>query len=288
MTEEEFVRDAFLEGKIGPYLKNGFRSSLDYIGFPQDLVESLFISIENLKTEDFTKKYNEQLHKLHDIGFFQEHVPLFAKKYILPLVPSADRILDLGCGTGSLMRTMSQFGKFKHITGIDINSYPEWESLKSNKLKFCVVRENEFSDFIKSHKPDLVMITWVLHHMRYDEQERYLKHLSDALDTGTYVVILEDSYSTKLPPKNDQGVHAGFMALSDKDKKTVMSVYDWVANRLLARRKLIPIPFTYRTYEEWIKLFNEYKFKYALGSYIGFADHRDVNTPQSLLVFKKT
>ena len=234
-----------------------------------------------------TIKKEKELYRLQDIGFFQYHAPKFAEKFLLPPVPAAKNVLDLGCGRGGLMSTMSKLGRFERLIGIDINPYKEWRELENEKLHFQVVKEDKFPDFIKEIKPDMVMICWVLHHMKYDEQERYLSYVSEALMPGAYVAVLEDCYSTKLPPEHDHNIHEEFMALSPTERKTVISVYDWVANRVLARRKEMPIPFAFRTFEEWIELFDKYGFKYFDGHYIGFAEHRDVNTPQSLLIFKR-
>jgi SAM-dependent methyltransferase len=287
MTEEQFVKEALQDSKLGPYLKKNFLSSLAYMGYPKELIESVFFAIENNKIEELITHREKDLYELQDIGFFQNHAPQFAEKFLLPPVPPAKNVLDLGCGRGGLMSTMSKLGRFEKLTGIDINSYEEWKGLESSELHFEVVKEDKFNEFIKEINPDMVMVCWVLHHMKYDEQERYLDYLSKALEKDTYVVVLEDCYSTKLPPEEDHGVHEEFMAMSLSERKTIISVYDWVANRILARKKEMPIPFAFRTFEEWVELFAKYGFNYFEGHYIGFAEHRDVNTPQSLLIFKR-
>lgn len=150
--------------------------------------------------------------------------------------------------------------KFQHITGIDLYPYPEWELFKNPKITFKVVTEKDFFDFLSREKPDTATLTWVLHHMKHDEQERYIEYLHKVLAPGARLVILEDSYSTELPPENDIGVYDSFMKFGEDDRRKIMGVYDWVANKVLAQRDKVEIPLTYRSLEEWEKLFTESGF----------------------------
>lgn len=97
-------------------------------------------------------------------------------------------------------------------------------------------------------------------------------------------MVLEDSYSTELPPENDIGVYDFFMKFNEDDRRKIMGVYDWVANKVLAQRDKVDIPLTYRTLEEWEKLFMDIGFKIIKKKFIGFPEKRDINTPQSLLI----
>ena len=66
-----------------------------------------------------------------------------------------------------------------------------------------------------------------------------------------------------------------------------MGIYDWVANNVLEQRDWVDIPLSYRTLEEWEKLFMASGFKIIKKKYIGFPAKRDINTPQSLIVLMK-
>ena len=123
--------------------------------------------------------------------------------------------------------------------------------------------------------------------MRYDEQERYLKTIFGIMKPGSKIIILEDSYSEELPPENGEDRWRAFMKWPQDDRRKIMSVYDWVANRVLAKREHVPIPFGYRTMEEWIRLCEEVGFKLNSKKFIGFPSQRDINTPQSLIIFEK-
>lgn len=123
--------------------------------------------------------------------------------------------------------------------------------------------------------------------MKHDEQERYIQYLHDVLATGARLVVLEDSYSIKLSPENDIGVYNSFMKFSEDNRRKIMGVYDWVANKVLAQRYKVEIPLTYRTLEEWERLFIDKGFSITKKKFIGFPDKRDINTPQSLLIVTK-
>ncbi|MBI2637451.1 MAG: hypothetical protein HYW88_00995, partial [Candidatus Sungbacteria bacterium] len=109
-------------------------------------------------------------------------------------------------------------------------------------------------------------------------------YLRDILNDGTRIVILEDSYSTKLSPENGTDLAASFSQWSDEDKKNIMFVYCWVANRVLSQRDTVPTPSGFRSLEEWETLFQKLGFVIEHESFLGFPAKRDINTPQSLLV----
>jgi hypothetical protein len=137
---------------------------------------------------------------------------------------------------------------------------------------------------MREELPDAVVLTWVLHHMTYVEQEQYLKVIFNNLKSGSRVVVLEDSYSTKLPPETGRDLYDDFMILDPEDRKRVMSAFDWIANRVLERREKIPMPFGFRTLEEWKQLFEECGFTITQARFLGFPENRDVNNGQSLWV----
>ena len=111
--------------------------------------------------------------------------------------------------------------------------------------------------------------------------------LYHTINNGTQIIILEDCFSDKLKPIVGLDKYNKFKELSTKEKKAVMSAYDWVANRVLAQRDKVPIPFTYRTLEGWEKLCEKIGFKVKTKKFMGFPDDRDINTPQALFVIKK-
>ena len=213
-------------------------------------------------------------------------MPRYFEKEVIPYIPNSSIILDIGCGTGILAHKLSETNRFDRIVGIDINEYPEWPKFSKGNVELFKIEEDKFDEFLKELKPKTIVLTWTLHHMDFDEQERYIKKISSVLDEVT-IVILEDSFSEELPPEEDIGVFDSFSKLNKEDKISTISIQDWLANRILERRDEIPIPFTYRTLEEWQSFFESKGFHMVKKRFIGFPENRDVNTPQSLIVVKK-
>ena len=272
--------------KIYDYVLSNLQSSLAYIGFSRGFIDYFVDNFSKLDFEEFYGRFSDELKKVYDIGFFQEIVSDYFKKEVMPYIPESDKILDIGCGTGILLYTLAREQKFKKLIGIDIHQYPEWQKFKDPKISLQILKEEHFEDFLKKSQPDNIVLTWTLHHMDYDEQERYLKKIFNTIKKGARVIILEDSYSEELKPQSGKVIYDSFIGLNSSERKQVMSAYDWIANRILARRKDVLIPFSYRTLEEWQILCENIGYKVIDKVFIGFPDKRDINTPQSLLILE--
>jgi len=282
--------------EIRNYLKNetvrrhvfeNLHASLMDIGFIKEAIDNLLADLQNLDPEIYSRTFKDELEEKYRIGFFQKYVPEYFFENIVKITPKTKKIIDIGCGTGILAKLLASNGVAETVVGIDINPYPEWKEFESDTITFKEVHEDQIISFLQSEKPDVVFITWTLHHMNYSEQLRYIKYISDVLVSGSRLVLLEDSYSTKHSPKFGKLKWENFMSLSLTERHMVMSIFDWVANRILAQRSKVPIPCTYRTMEDWEKVFTENGFEVETESYIGFPDKRDINTPQSLIIFKR-
>ncbi len=287
MNEQEYIKSLLNNKSLRDFIFSNLRQSLSSIGFSQNLIDDLVLNLKDLNVVEFGKNHNEELRQVYNVGFFQKIVPTYFSQYVVPATPAVEKIMDVGCGTGILPKLYSENKKFKNILGIDINSYPEWKIFKNSNTDFLVVKEKNFIDFLRKEKPDSIVLTWTLHHMEYDEQERYLDYIYKTLKINSHVVVLEDSYSSILKPESGFKIYTQFMSWGENDRKKIMSVYDWVANRVLAQRNKVPIPFGYRTLEEWEDLFKKIGFTIESKKFIGFPSGRDINTPQGLIILKK-
>jgi len=285
--EHKEILDKIANKKLYDYILSNLRSSLSSIGFSDEFVDYFANNFSELDFEDFYERFSEEIKSVYDIGFFQKIVPDYFSKEVIPHIPESNIVLDLGCGTGILIYTLAKSQRFNELIGIDINKYTEWKQFKNPKIKFEIVKEKEFYNFLKKTQPNNIILTWTLHHMDYDEQSRYLEDIFKIINKGSRIIILEDSYAKQIPPRNGKIIYNSFMKLNSSERKIVMSTYDWIANRILARRKSVPIPFGYRTLEEWQKLCKKIRYKIVDKVFIGFPDKRDINTPQSLLIIEK-
>ncbi len=286
MEGENIIQDIVLGPALNSFIENSLTQSLSDIGYPAGLISDLFIAIKNGGCEQYSTQHAEELYQCQTVHFLGELAGKLFEKYVVPEVPQDGKILDLGCGTGTLLKELIKRGGGTLI-GIDVNLYPAWNELNGLGIKTAVVAESEFETFMKKEVPDSVVMTWVLHHMNYVEQEEYLRVIFNTLKSGSRLVVLEDSYSEKLRPEQGKAIYSRFMALDKQGKMKVMSAFDWIANRVLAGRRNIPMPFGFRTLEEWAEVFKKAGFIILKERFIGFPKDRDVNNGQSLFVLAK-
>ncbi len=281
------IKGILADEHIRKFAEQNLKNSLHSIGFSENLIKELIFLFDDLNIEPFVKKHEKELEEIHTKRFFQKIVPDYFQKYIVPEIPEAEKVVDVGCGTGVLLRLLSVNTQFKKLIGIDLNPYPEWELFVTERITFKIVEEIKFKSFLAVERPNIIVLTWTLHHMPFEEQKRYLKYIYSNMEKDSVVVVLEDAYSSKMAPETGKDKHEAFMEFNKNDRIKLVSFYDWVANRILARRKLVPMPFSFRALEEWEQLFAQNGFETVNKKYIGFPEQRDINTPQSLLVVKK-
>lgn len=281
------IKQIIADPKLKDFIDNNLSQSLLDIGFKDVTVAHLLDTIADGNFEEFIIAHENELHLVHDVNFFEQFVPEFYKIHILKFIPKSKLALDIGCGKGVLARLLIKEKLFNKVIGLDIKEYVDWKEIKDSNLVFKLIRPAELENFLISFKADVTFLTWALHHMTFSLQEEYLKKIFNSMKNSGRLVLLEDSYASGSLPIVASTAYDNFMTLSEHDRQRVMSVYDWVANRVLARRIETPITFTYRTVEEWSALLRRIGFKIVTQRFIGFPNHRDINNPQSLIIASK-
>lgn len=256
------------------------------LGYSEKLKYDFLQNIDSLDLTAFNKQHNEELHHIHIEKFFGELVPVYFTDNVITEIPSTGKVLDIGCGRGTLVNLLLERGD-NEIVGIDIFDSPEWEEIRSKGVRLEVVPENKFLEFIRKEKPGVVSLTWVLHHMKYKEQKKYLTAIFKSLKEDSTLVVLEDSYAETLTPENGKDIYKSFMKWDEEDRYKIMGTLDWTANIVLGQKAQMPVPFSYRTLEGWKELIEEVGFEVTKTRFLGFPDNRDIDTPQSILVAKR-
>jgi ubiquinone/menaquinone biosynthesis C-methylase UbiE len=135
-------------------------------------------------------------------------------------------IVDVGCGTGVILRELQKLTGFESAIGCDIENY------LIAGIMFKKMSSKKKLPF-KSGQFDVAMLNDVLHHMPYENQGLILK---DSLRVANEVVIFE------LKPT------------------VIGKLSDYLINKIHNPR--MNIPFTYRTVESWQKLFQKLGVKF--------------------------
>ncbi|MCD2258338.1 methyltransferase domain-containing protein [Psychroserpens luteolus] len=110
-------------------------------------------------------------------------------------------IIDLGCGSGDMLRTVSQFGKRNgynfQLLGIDANhhtiDYAKASSKAYKNIEFKAI--DIFSEDFKQLNYDLVLTTLFLHHFKEDELVSFLKPVLVKAKLG---IVVNDLHRHKL------------------------------------------------------------------------------------------
>lgn len=284
--DQEFVEEALANDRIRRFVYANLQNSLKKLGFRQELIDDLLENLRHLDLQSFWKRHRQELDEIFTIRFLRWVESVYFGQHVIPLIRPCNKIIDVGCGTGTLAKLLSETGGFHEIVGIEIDPYPEWAEFSNAHVRFELVRENELEDFLKREGPDAIVLTWVLHHMDYDQQARYMQCVYDTLKPGAQVIILEDAYSTTLTAEEGVDLHRSFMAFTPEERHAITGINDWTANRVLGQRAKIPVPFGYRTLEDWETMFSRIGYRNTHKRYLGFPD-RDVYNPQSTMVFQK-
>lgn len=100
------ILDLLKDKDVHDYIVKNLQTSLSSIGFSEKLINELAENLKNLEVKKFGEKYSDELKETYSIGFFQRLVPQYFSRNVVPEIPAANEVLDLGCGTGILAKIL--------------------------------------------------------------------------------------------------------------------------------------------------------------------------------------
>ena len=111
------------------------------------------------------------------------------EKEILPLInlPKSARILDIGCGSGSFLKALSEHG-YTEITGIDLSE----EQVKlAHQLGVTQVQQGDVVEFLNAanHKFDLISGMDIIEHFTKNELVDLLRLIQNHLNPGVLAIF---------------------------------------------------------------------------------------------------
>lgn len=123
------------------------------------------------------------------------------------------RIIDVGCGNGSLLKEVAEFGHRRGIkmelTGIDLNPNSV-EIARENTADYPEIKFEAldvFSEAFSGKKVDIILCTLTLHHFKDDEIKALLKVFVQVCQIG---VVINDLQRTKAAYYLFQGFSRAF------------------------------------------------------------------------------
>lgn len=115
----------------------------------------------------------------------------FLRTLMLPLeeidrsLPSKGKIIDLGCGEGIIAKYIAQ-NKNRKVIGVDLNQ-KRLENGKFKNLKFELADIRNYN--LKN--ANAVILSDVLHHINFADQNRILKNIANSLKKNATLIVKE-------------------------------------------------------------------------------------------------
>lgn len=108
---------------------------------------------------------------------------------IIKKVPEHSRVLDLLCGPGYLLGKMKKIRPDLELMGVDLESdYIEFAKDKYPDITFIVA---DAAIWNTDEKFDLILVTAGVHHLPFEQQENFIKKVSQLIAENGQVIIAD-------------------------------------------------------------------------------------------------
>lgn len=160
--------------------------------------------------ENLAHKYNKLWVQKYSLGPTRREV----KNIVLPLIENNKniKILDIGCGTGQLIKEISEKYKDINYLGIDVAQNMIAEAEKENKCKNVLFKVCPIEEFQTPEKFDVIICTHAFPY--FPEKEKMLKKISSLCSENGKVIIANSSTNSL----KDLIINFGLKATTSKAK----------------------------------------------------------------------
>ncbi len=147
--------------------------------------------------QNYYSTHSGKSDKAVQLQHFNQQVRYFKREFKQQL--PADKqitILDVGCGTGSLIQALNEMG-YANTTGIDLS---EEQVAMAHEFGVTSVAQADLHDFLASSnaKFDVIFAVDLIEHLTKDELVDFLTRLKDGLNDGGKVVFRTPNMDTPL------------------------------------------------------------------------------------------
>lgn len=103
--------------------------------------------------------------------------------------PQGGTVIDLMCGTGYLLSKLREKRPDLSLTGVDLElEYVDYAARTHPGIRFV---EADARTWQETEKADLVLVTGGLHHLPYEDQEPFVRHLSSLVKEEGRVIVAD-------------------------------------------------------------------------------------------------
>lgn len=164
---------------------------------PEDLMEAFEIEssyhdlIDNEKNREVRiKLYNEMYKKAHAIYnknvAYMKHETFSRKAFLFKKEFYGKSILDVGCGKGALLNTISKSYKFRDLYGIDVSLLDSEIRKKMPGINFI---EGDITSFNLNKKFDVIYSNHVLEHMADEDLKTHMNSIFRHMKKNSILII---------------------------------------------------------------------------------------------------
>tara|TARA_B100000900_G_C20586598_1_gene719848 strand:- start:1317 stop:2207 length:891 start_codon:yes stop_codon:yes gene_type:complete len=164
---------------------------------PEDLINAFEVEsyyhnlIKNEKNREIrVKLYNEMYGKAHAIynknASYMKHETFSRKAFLFKKEFYGKSILDVGCGKGALLNTISKSYKSKELYGIDVSLLDDSIRKKMPNINFI---SGDITSFDLNKKFDVVYSNHVLEHMANEDLKTHITSIIKHMKRNSVLII---------------------------------------------------------------------------------------------------
>lgn len=141
-----------------------------------------------LKLHSFSYKLISYLAIKNENGLHPKHRLIGYHEFFTNNISSSDRVLDIGCGNGSLAKDIA--GKAKTVLGVDIDPNLIEKAKRKNPAPNLEYRALDATKDLSNEKFDVIVMSNVLEHI--DKRVEFLKGIHGLADKYLFRVPMVD------------------------------------------------------------------------------------------------
>ena len=141
-----------------------------------------------LKLHSFSYKLISYLAIKNENGLHPKHRLIGYHEFFTKNINSNDRVLDIGCGNGSLAKDVAKYAK--SVTGIDIDEKLIAKAKRKNPAPNLEYKVGDVTHDLSNEKFDVIIMSNVLEHI--DERVQFLKSIKPLANKFLFRVPMID------------------------------------------------------------------------------------------------